>query len=297
MKSQSNQKSVQEVTAGASERKPPANNYEELAEEDEIKEAQEDPIDLSDVETPRMPVTNLKLDTAQKEKTSFMQELKKQSFLVSEDSTQKMEEKSMNISAILPKNANNIADSNKKSSGKSSFGLMQQEADKMVKKENYNNLVQPGRFIGDDEDQGLIQEEDQSDEGAQDQDGMQPKDDGESNQAGRTETDPEVQAKQSSEPSKVGVVQSGLTAQSKKGKQAEEDDEEEEEDEENEEFKGGNTEDEEMEEEEAEGDEESEGSYEEDENAPEVEDDVDEVAGTKSGKASVRSGGTRRGID
>jgi hypothetical protein len=113
-----------------------------------------------------MPVTNLKLDTAQKEKTSFMQELKKQSFLVSENSTQKMEEKSMNISAILPKNNNNIVDSNKKSSGKSSFALMQQEADKMVKKENYNNLVvQPGRFIGDDEDQGLIQEEDQSDEG------------------------------------------------------------------------------------------------------------------------------------
>jgi len=48
-----------------------------LPEEDEIKEAQEDPIDLSDVETPRMPVTNLKLDTAQKEKSSFMQELKK----------------------------------------------------------------------------------------------------------------------------------------------------------------------------------------------------------------------------
>jgi hypothetical protein len=125
-----------------------------LPEEDEIQEAQEDPIDLSDVETPRMPVTNLKLDTAQKEKTSFMQELKKQSFLVSENSTQKMEEKSMNISAILPKNNNNnIVDSNKKSSGKSSFALMQQEADKMVKKENYNNLVvQPGRFIGDDED-------------------------------------------------------------------------------------------------------------------------------------------------
>lgn len=95
-----------------------------MQEEDEIKEAQEDPIDLSDVETPRMPVTNLKLDTAQKEKSSFMQELKKQSFLVSENSTQKMEEKMMNISAILPKN-NNIVDSNKKSSGKSSFALMQ----------------------------------------------------------------------------------------------------------------------------------------------------------------------------
>ena len=59
---------------------------------------------------------------------------------MSENSTQKMEEKMMNISAILPKN-NNIVDSNKKSSGKSSFALMQQEADKMVKKENYNNLV------------------------------------------------------------------------------------------------------------------------------------------------------------
>ena len=99
----------------------------------------------------------------------------------------------MNISAILPKNNNNnIIDSNKKSSGKSSFGLMQQEADKMVKKENYNNLVQPGRFIGDDEDQGLIQEEDQSDEAAQEQDGMQPKEDGDSNQAGKTDTDPDV---------------------------------------------------------------------------------------------------------
>jgi hypothetical protein len=91
----------------------------------EAQEDQEDPIDLSDVETPRMEVTNLKLEAAQKEKTSFMQELKKQSFLVSENSTQKMEEKSMNISAILPKNPNNyIVDSNKKSSGKSSFGLM-----------------------------------------------------------------------------------------------------------------------------------------------------------------------------
>ena len=102
MKSQSNQRSVQDITAGASERRAPANNYEELPEEDEQKEAEQQLIDLSDVETPRMDVTNLKLDTAQKEKTSFMQKLKKQSFLVSENSTQKMEEKSMNISAILP---------------------------------------------------------------------------------------------------------------------------------------------------------------------------------------------------
>jgi hypothetical protein len=42
---------------------------------------------LSDVETPRMDVSGLKLEPGQKEKTSFLQELKKQSFLVSENST------------------------------------------------------------------------------------------------------------------------------------------------------------------------------------------------------------------
>ncbi len=58
----------------------------------------------------------------------------------------------------------------------------------MVRKENNNNLVQPGRFIGDDEDQGLIQEEDddnqsdfERDPAAYDQDGMQAKDDSDSN--------------------------------------------------------------------------------------------------------------------
>ena len=35
---------------------------------------------------------------------------------------------------------------------------MQQEAEKMVKKENINNM-QPGRFIGDDEVQNLIVED------------------------------------------------------------------------------------------------------------------------------------------
>ena len=45
-----------------------------------------------------MEVSGLKLDPAQKDKTSFLQDLKKQSFLISEDSTQKMEV--MNISAI-----------------------------------------------------------------------------------------------------------------------------------------------------------------------------------------------------
>ena len=85
--------------------------------------------------------------------------------------------------------------------------------------------------------------------------------------------------------------QSGITNEnsSKKNRQQTDDDEE------NEEFKGGNTEEEEEgdDEEEAEDEEESEGSVEEEEeNAPENE-DVDEVAGTKSGKISVKSGGTR----
>ena len=37
---------------------------------------------------------------------------------------------------------------------------MQQEADKMVRKENLNNM-QPGRFIGDDEDENLIPEDEE----------------------------------------------------------------------------------------------------------------------------------------
>ena len=43
-------------------------------------------------------LNGLKLDSAQKEKNSFLLDLKKQSFLVSENSTQKME--AINISAI-----------------------------------------------------------------------------------------------------------------------------------------------------------------------------------------------------
>jgi|LauGreDrversion4_2_1035121.scaffolds.fasta_scaffold171674_3 hypothetical protein len=62
---------------------------------------------MSEVETPRMDVSGMKLNSAAKEKTSFLQDLKKQSFLVSEDSTQKVDVKdSINISAIpaQPKN-------------------------------------------------------------------------------------------------------------------------------------------------------------------------------------------------
>jgi len=70
-----------------------------------------------------------------------------------------------NISAILPKTPVKMGEPNsssKKNGGGNSTrsfgGLMQQEADKMVKKENLNYL-QPGRFIGDDEMDNLIQEE------------------------------------------------------------------------------------------------------------------------------------------
>ncbi len=79
-----------------------------MATEEDKEEAKEDVHNLSDVETPRVDVTGLKLDSAQKEKTSFLQELKKQSFLLSEDSTQKVDVKdSVNVSAIQAKqNAN-----------------------------------------------------------------------------------------------------------------------------------------------------------------------------------------------
>ncbi len=56
---------------------------------------------MSEAETPRADVSALKIDSAQKEKYSFLQDLKKQSFLISEDSTQKMDAKeSINVSAI-----------------------------------------------------------------------------------------------------------------------------------------------------------------------------------------------------
>jgi hypothetical protein len=71
------------------------------SEEEDIEEAKEDVHNLSDLETPRVDVTGLKLDTAHKEKTFFLQELRKQSFLLSEDSTQKVDVKdSVNVSAI-----------------------------------------------------------------------------------------------------------------------------------------------------------------------------------------------------
>lgn len=78
-----------------------SSKQEPMATEEDKEEAKEDVHNLSDVETPRVDVTGLKLDSAQKEKTSFLQELKKQSFLLSEDSTQKVDVKdSVNVSAI-----------------------------------------------------------------------------------------------------------------------------------------------------------------------------------------------------
>lgn len=87
-----------------------------------------------------MDVSGLKLDSAQKEKTSFLQDLKKQSFLVSDISTQRME--AVNISAIpTPLKPKERSDQQpQKGLSRSSFQFYQQEADKMVKKENYNNL-------------------------------------------------------------------------------------------------------------------------------------------------------------
>lgn len=41
--------------------------------------------------TPKLDVSGIKLESAQKEKNSFLEELKKQSFIFSENSTQKME--------------------------------------------------------------------------------------------------------------------------------------------------------------------------------------------------------------
>jgi len=38
----------------------------------ESEEAKEDPQNLSDIETPRVDISGLKLDSAQKEKTSFL---------------------------------------------------------------------------------------------------------------------------------------------------------------------------------------------------------------------------------
>lgn len=109
------------------------------------EEAKDEVKDLSDVETPRMDVTGLKLDAAQKEKTSFLQELKKQSFVLSEDSTQKVDVKdSVNVSAIQAKQ-NGMSSSKQPNpqSNNNSLGQfnVQQNADKMVKKANRNNMV------------------------------------------------------------------------------------------------------------------------------------------------------------
>ena len=50
------------------------------------------------MQTPRLDVSGIKLESAQKEKNSFLEELKKQSFIFSENSTVKMEAKdSVNV--------------------------------------------------------------------------------------------------------------------------------------------------------------------------------------------------------
>lgn len=67
----------------------------------DLEEEKKEPdfMDLSEIETPKLDVSGIKLESAQKEKNSFLEELKKQSFILSENSTQKMEAKdSINIS-------------------------------------------------------------------------------------------------------------------------------------------------------------------------------------------------------
>lgn len=80
-KSLRSEKQSQAQTSGGAPTKTPG---KPTSDGEEAKDAVDN---MSDIETPRMDVTGLKLDAAQKEKTSFLQELKKQSFVLSEDST------------------------------------------------------------------------------------------------------------------------------------------------------------------------------------------------------------------
>lgn len=83
-------------SSGSEEDREPVGQQEEPGKSASVassrKENPQQPIEiidenLSDVETPRADVSALKIDSAQKEKNSFLQDLKKQSFLISEDST------------------------------------------------------------------------------------------------------------------------------------------------------------------------------------------------------------------
>ncbi len=85
---------------------------QQQVEEEEKKDP--DFLDYSDIETPKLDVSGLKLESAQKEKNSFLEELKKQSFILSENSTQKVE----------VKESINIGDKQKEE--KKSFELQQQ---------------------------------------------------------------------------------------------------------------------------------------------------------------------------
>ena len=50
-------------------------------------------VDYSILDTPKLDVSGIKLESAQKEKNSFLEELKKQSFILSVSSTQKFDAK------------------------------------------------------------------------------------------------------------------------------------------------------------------------------------------------------------
>ena len=50
-------------------------------------------VDVSLIETPKQEIGNIQLEQAQRERNSFLEELKKASFIISEHSTHKIEVK------------------------------------------------------------------------------------------------------------------------------------------------------------------------------------------------------------
>lgn len=116
------------------------------------------------IETPRMDVSGLKLDVAQqKEKVSFFEELKKQSFIMSDNSTNKMEGK-VNVTDQQRQDKQSFEKQQKelygskedlghnKGASSSNGRRLQASPDKMVKVPQGNNFVMGKFFGGDDEE-------------------------------------------------------------------------------------------------------------------------------------------------
>ena len=104
-------------------------------------------------------MSGLKLESAQKEKNSFFEELKKQSFIISETSTQKMDQKeSLNIGDQQKNEKKSFENQQpQKTQQRSQSSSLQQEPANMVKKQNNNNMNR--KFHGDaDDPQDVIRE-------------------------------------------------------------------------------------------------------------------------------------------